>query len=303
MISFRQFFRGATKNITYKFLAVLIALLLWFASVKNRVVTEYIEMPLSFSGLSENLVISDFEPDTIAFQAHARGGELMELKRRDLTYGVNLKGYEKGVYELDVEKKNITGTDNMSVFEAIGVSTIKISIEQKDEKTVPVFAVYSGDTPPGYKLLEPIEVKPSFVSIRGPKSVVRIDTFPVDITGMTTSFKKEITMDIPENTTLLGTKSKKVFASINIVRLKTVELRDVPIRIKGDYSLVFPRVAYLKLEVPVSVKPDELKQDISVSIDLTEYSRGSHNIIPVVAHPSWVNLLDLNPSSIQVIIE
>ncbi len=300
---FRPFFKGFTKNMVYKVFAFIIAVLLWFASVKNRVITEYISIPVTFNGLSDDMVIADYDPETVRFKATGKGVELMALKKNDLAYRVNMRGFEKGVYEMDVDKRDIAGADNIALFDKETSVAIRVRIEEKVAKTVPVKAIVTGEPPGGYKLVQPIEVIPAFVSIRGPKSVKEIKTFPIDVTGMTSSFRKEVQMDIPENTTLEVQSDRKVFATMNIVRLKKVEIKEIPLEINGEYSLVFPKVVSLSMEVPVSTDISNLKKDVHVRIDLTEHEQGSHNIVPEIEHPSWVNLIDLHPRNIQVIIE
>ena len=292
------------RNTLYKILALVIALLLWFSLVRHRVVTETLYLPIRFSGLKENLVIASFEPSEVAVFIRAKGVEIMQMKKKELYYDVHLAGFEKGTYELEMDKRHIMGTENLSLFELTErYRAVQVVIDEKEEKYVPINIVSKGAPPRGYKLLEPIILMPSVVKVRGPKSVRTLETYPVDIEGKTESFQKEVTLNIPEHTTLLRNEDDKVFAQIEIVKLKTVEIQEIPLRIKGSYSLVYPKVVTLKMEVPVSMEGEALRRSVDVELDLQGYEKGNYNLVPSITHPEGVSLIDLHPSSIQVIIE
>ncbi|HHH84522.1 MAG TPA: YbbR-like domain-containing protein [Firmicutes bacterium] len=292
------------RNAIYRILALVISLLLWFSLVHNRVVTQTFRLPVRFSGLKESLVIASVEPAEVTVRVRAKGSDIIKLKRKGLYYEVKLTGFDKGKFELVLDKRNIMGTENLSLFQLTERhESIRVTIDEKEEKYVPIRIVSKGVPPKGYKLIEPIIVTPSVVKIRGPKSVGVLKTYPLDIEGMTESFSKEVTLDIPENTTLLRNPEDKIFARIEIVKLKTAEIRDLPVRISGSYSLVFPRVVSLKFEVPASMDTEDLRDSISVKLDLREYEKGTYNLVPDIEHPEAVSLIDLDPSSIQVIIK
>lgn len=292
------------RNTLYRILALVISLLLWFSLVHNRVVKQDFHLPVRSSGLKENLVIASLDPPEITVRVQATGSEIMKLKRKDLFYEVKLAGFDKGKYELALDKRNIMGTENLSLFElSERYESIKAVIDEKEEKFVPIKIVSKGTPPKGYKLMDPIIVTPSVVKIRGPKSVGAIETYPLDIEGMTESVRKEVTLDIPENTALLRAEDDKIFAQIEIVKLKTAELSDIPVRISGPYSLVYPRVVSMKFEVPVSMDTKTLRDSLLVKLDLTGYEKGTYNLVPEIDLPEAVSLIDLDPSSIQVIIE
>jgi YbbR domain-containing protein len=292
------------RNTLYRILALVISLLLWFSLVHNRVVKQDFRLPVRSSGLKENLVIASLDPPEVIVRVQATGSDIMKMKRKDLYYEVKLSGFDKGKYELALDKRNIMGTENLSLFQLPErYESIRVVIDEKEEKFVPIKIISKGTPPKGYKLMEPMILTPSVVKIRGPKSVGVIETYPVDIEGMTESVRKEVTLDIPENTTLLRDDSDKIFAQIEIVKLKTAELSDIPVRISGPYSLVYPRVVSLKFEVPVSMDTKTLRDSITVRLDLKGYEKGTYNLVPEIDHPDAVSLIDLDPSSIQVIIE
>ncbi|HOO60582.1 MAG TPA: CdaR family protein [Candidatus Mcinerneyibacteriales bacterium] len=291
-------------NTLYRILAFFISLLLWFSLVHNRVVTKAFHLPVRYSGLQESLVIAAMDPEEVTVRVEARGSDIIKLMKKELYYEVKLNGFEKGKYELSLDKRNIMGTENLSLFQiSERHDSIRVVIDEKEEKYVPIRIVSRGTPPKGYKLMQPIIVTPSVVKVRGPKSVGILETYPLDLEGMTESFSKEVTLDIPENTTLLRDEEDKIFARIEIVKLKTAEVRDIPVRVTGSYSLIFPRVVSLKFEVPVSMETEALRESISVSLDLRDYEKGTYNLVPEIGHPEAVSLIDLDPSSIQVIIE
>ncbi|TYB31806.1 MAG: YbbR-like domain-containing protein [Candidatus Mcinerneyibacterium aminivorans] len=291
------------NNFNYKLLALAITLLWWFATVDNRIIEETIKIPIKFNNLSKNMVIADYTPQKLEFEVKAKGKQISELKKRDLFYSINLNNYEKGNYEFEVNKYNIENVDNYSLIKDVKKSKkIQIVVDEKVEKFVKIEPKIVGELPRDYKLIGEIEIIPEYVKIKGPKSVNIIETYPIDISDINKTIKKEVNLQLPPYTTLVAEKNKNIFANIKVTELKSLEIDNIKINVKGDYSLIYPKVISLEIRVPVSINRESIKSNIDVSIDLTGYDKGDYNIIPTINIPGDFELIDYKPKDIRVII-
>lgn len=290
------------KNINYKILALIITLLWWTASVRNRVITQEIKIPVKFRNLSKNLVIAKYYPIKIPFVIKAKGTEIYRIKKQNLYYDVNLDGYEKGSFLLKISKYNIKNIDNYNVIHTTKENKeLKISIDEKVEKNVDIIPKIIGELPEDYKLIDNIKLKPSKLLIKGPKRVDKVETYPIDISGIKEPVEKEVKLKLPPNTSMVN-ENLKIFAKINVAKLKSVSIDNVKIRVDGEYSLIYPKTINLKFKIPVSENINELKKNIDVFIKLEDYSPGDYNLVPKIKYPENVELVDYSPKKIQIII-
>jgi len=290
------------KNINYKILALIITLLWWTASVRNRVITQEIKIPVKFRNLSKNLVIAKYYPIKIPFVIKAKGTEIYRIKKQNLYYDVNLDGYEKGSFLLKISKYNIKNIDNYNVIQTTKENKeLKISIDEKVEKNVDIIPKIIGELPEDYKLIDNIKLKPSKLLIKGPKRVDKVETYPIDISGIKEHVEKEVKLKLPPNTSMVN-ENLKIFAKINVAKLKSVSIDNVKIRVDGEYSLIYPKTINLKFKIPVSENINELKKNIDVFIKLEDYSPGDYNLVPKIKYPENVELVDYSPKKIQIII-
>ncbi len=290
------------KNINYKILALIITLLWWTASVRNRVITQEIKIPVKFRNLSKNLVIAKYYPIKIPFVIKAKGTEIYRIKKQNLYYDVNLDGYEKGSFLLKISKYNIKNIDNYNVIQTTKENKeLKISIDEKVEKNVDIIPKIIGELPEDYKMIDNIKLKPSKLLIKGPKRVDKVETYPINISGIKEPVEKEVKLKLPPNTSMVN-ENLKIFAKINVAKLKSVTIDNVKIRVDGEYSLIYPKTINLKFKIPVSENIIELKKNIDVFIKLEDYSPGDYNLVPKIKYPENVELVDYSPKKIQIII-
>ncbi len=296
------FYKLFINNFNYKLLALIITLLWWFATVDNRVIVDTIKVPIKFNNLSKNLVIANYKPDILTIEVKAKGKQISTLKKRDLAYIVNLNNYSKGNFELNINKYNINNMENYNLIKNLKNEKLRIVIDEKVEKFVNIEPKIVGKLPQDYKLVGDIKLIPKKIKIKGPKSVNSIKTYPLDISGITKSLKKEIKLQLPPHTTLVNRDENSIFAQINIAKLKSLEIDNIKVDVKGEYSLIYPKVISLKIKVPVSVDKETIKNEIDASIDLTDYKKGDYNIIPKISVPENTELVDYTPKDIRVII-
>jgi YbbR domain-containing protein len=92
-----------THNWLAKLGALLIAVVLWFASTNERrtTATRSLEIPLEVRGLQENRVVRDL-PKTVRLQLQGARGELEQLEPSNLEASINISSRTDGFFSADV---------------------------------------------------------------------------------------------------------------------------------------------------------------------------------------------------------
>ncbi len=294
-----------SHNWNYKILSFLVAVLLWLGAVRDRETTEILRFPVRFSGLSENYVVSVLEPASISFVVKGKSRELLKTSkdRANWFYEIDLAGFKKGDYRLNVSKRNIMNfNSSIDIYLSDNDKTISLTIDEKEEKFVKIVPEISGKVASGFKQIGEIQMQPQFVKIRGPKSVTHITTSAVDISNEKRTVTREVNIILPPNTDLIDTTGTKVFATVVISELKTIELNDVPIAVKGEYSLLAPKIVKVTLRVPIDYSVERVRVDVTASVDLSTYSRNELlKLKPVLSIPAYAELVQFLPAELQVI--
>lgn len=300
-----SFFAWFSHNWNYKILSFLVALLLWLGAVRDRETTEIVRFPIRFSGLSENLVVSSIEPASISFVIKGKARELLKhgKDKSNWFYEVDLTGFKRGDYRLNVSKRNVMNFySSLDMYFADDGKTIAVTIDEKEEKFVKIIPEITGKVATGYKQIGEVQMQPQFVKIRGPKSVSHITTSAVHIADEKKTVTREVTLILPPNTDLIDTTGMKYFATIVIAELKTIELNDVPVLVRGEYSYLVPKIVKVTIRVPIDYTADKVRADILASIDLSTYSRNEQlKLKPTITIPAYAELVNYVPAEIQVI--
>jgi len=115
-----------------------------------------------------------------------------------------------GIYYIN--KENIKTPRSVEIVK-IDPSAIKLKIEKKISKTVPLKPELSGSLPRGY-FIESVTIDPKEVTVEGAKSVISklrsFKTETVDISGKTESFEEEVFIITNGENMQLSTDEAKV---------------------------------------------------------------------------------------------
>ena len=165
---------------------------------------------------------------------------------------------------------------------------------------------WTGEPAPGYRLLN-ISVDPPSVLVQGfPQSVnalTRLQTEPIDITGLTESFSQQVTLDLPANITL--DQDQEIFVDIEIEPILTTDTRLRPVEILGSSaeitSTIQPENVRVVLFGPLPVLDTLLDEDVRVTVDLFGLDSGVYALEPRVDLPDrGIEVRSISPNVITV---
>ncbi|MEM8858366.1 MAG: CdaR family protein [Chloroflexota bacterium] len=166
--------------------------------------------------------------------------------------------------------------------------TVAIEVNQTEGvKVVPVVASWTGTPPSGYRLLA-IDVEPQTALVSGSPILLdqtqSIETEIIDISGATESFEQRVPLNLPLGVILDEVQPVVVSVDIEPIVTSDVVRKEVEIRALGEglTATVQTEEVTVFLFGPLPVLNSITADDVSVTLDLLDFSPGTHNIEPLV---------------------
>jgi YbbR domain-containing protein len=189
---------------------------------------------------------------------------------------------------------------------------VNIPISKKGGfRDVAVKVVVQGQQAPGYRI-ENISVFPPVITIFAddPELVNTlpgvVETLPLDLQDRSEDISTRLSLDLPENVTLVGAQTVQVQVSISPIQT-SVTLPNLPIDVVGEaqglQADVFPEGVDVILSGPVPVLEAISAQDITVSVNVAGREIGVYQLIPEVEIlVENVSVESILPGTVEVVI-
>jgi len=189
---------------------------------------------------------------------------------------------------------------------------VNIPISKKGGfRDVAVKVVVQGQQAPGYRI-ENISVFPPVITIFAddPELVNTlpgvVETLPLDLQDRSEDISTRLSLDLPENVTLVGAQTVQVQVSISPIQT-SVTLPNLPIDVVGEaeglHADVFPKVVDVIISGPVPVLEAISAQDITVSVNVAGREIGVYQLSPEVEILlENVSVQSILPSTVEVVI-
>ena len=181
------------KNIDIKLLSLFLAIILWLyiAGGENPMVENFIDVSITQTNLSEDLVIKEF-PTNVSVGIRGPKNIINNISSHQINGIVNFSEISKeGLYKLKVE---VTPPKNTQITRIIP-SEIKVEVEKVLTKEVEVEYSLIGVPEKGYSLTDEPQFNPSKVNIIGAQSVlenVKQTICAIDISGIKEDLSRKI---------------------------------------------------------------------------------------------------------------
>ena len=226
---------------------------------------------------------------------------------------INLDGVRESVDEVlpievvDEENNALQGL-------TVNPESVRVNIpisQQGGFRDVAVKVVVQGQQAPGYRI-ENISVFPPVITIfaEDPELVNElpgvVETLPLDLQDRSEDISTRLSLDLPENVTLVGAQTVQVQVSISPIQT-SVTLPNLPIDVigvsEGLSAEVFPQGVDVILSGPVPVVEAISSRDVTVSVDVTGLEIGVYQLIPEV-DPFLENITveSILPGTVEVVI-
>jgi YbbR domain-containing protein len=226
---------------------------------------------------------------------------------------INLDGVREGIDE-DVPVQVLNAQDELVRGLTINPESVHVAVpisQQGGFRDVAVKVVVQGQQAPGYRI-ENISVFPPVVTVfaEDPELVNQlpgiVETQPLDLQDRKEDVSTRLSLDLPENITIVGPQTVQVQVSISPIQT-SVTLLNQPINVnglsEGLSAQVFPQTVDVIISGPLPVLDALTSQDITVSVDVTDLEIGVYQLTPEVkVLVENVLVESILPGTVEVVI-
>lgn len=193
------------ENWLLKLISLAFAIVLWFFVMSERKLEVAHIVPLEYTGLSQELMIANEVPNSVAVRISGPRALQMNLSPGDISLSVDLKGLSAGMTSFKRLEENLNLPSGLKVTR-ISPSYVDVKLERIREKEVPVRLVLNGHPATGFQVAETL-VSPEKTLVTGAeselKSVSEVMTESIDLTGVRESFSQTVALSYVGNYTKL----------------------------------------------------------------------------------------------------
>lgn len=233
----QAFFAWLRANLVSLLLALLLSITVWVVAAQDE--NPPVEfgltspIPIDVVGLDEDLVIRNDIPESTRVRLRALQNRVPSISQGDVAAIVDLSGLGPGIHlvtlQLDVSTQAIVVGANPA--------TLRVEIERRRVREMPVQVEVSGLLPPGYAFdRDSIGVRPAQVVLSGPESLVNLVSevrVNADVEGLRGPLMTELPLQV------IGADGA-VIEGLNIEPWQVAV--DVPIEQEAGYREVTIRV-------------------------------------------------------------
>lgn len=184
-------------NWPIKLICLIVAIFLYIFHQTSLVERKNFVVPLQVIENGQVMNV-DSVPTSVTLSVRALSDDVSDIHINDFTALLDLSSIsESGEYEIPIK---VSISDNLKKFESLEIrirpsSTVKVKVEEKIVKFIPLEASVSGEPASGY-FVESLILEPSSVSVVGPASIVekieKLYTDKVLVSNAKTNFSTEV---------------------------------------------------------------------------------------------------------------
>jgi YbbR domain-containing protein len=158
------------KNLIPKLGSIILAVILWAYISSSKSGDVRFKLPVTFTGLEENLVISKLSHKVVVVEVQGNKDDLKNISSKNIKLMVDLSKVEPGEYKpYTIQYQKIDVTDDFKI--ELYPEEVKVLIEKKVSRNVKVIPKFTGNPEKGFMTGKP-KVYPDAVKITGPRSVI-----------------------------------------------------------------------------------------------------------------------------------
>ncbi len=262
-------------------------------------------IPVGFDKTPSGLTITTFSPKNIEVRVRGPKSAIKGIYNMKLRYSADLSNVSAGHNSIPVNLEQVSFPKKISILN-VTPAFIDIVADIEIYKKVPVKVFYTG-VPASNLFVADALAKPSSLILRGPEKLLhpieKISTKSVDINGALKSFKKEITLDLPEGIDIVF-PTGVIHAEILLKeKLALKKFSNIPVKGKNtkySYSIT-PLAIDIEIKGPVNIL-DKLKANdkINVYVDLKGLKPGIYVRRAIITLPVKTTLAGVEPEIFTV---
>ena len=287
-------------NASYKVLAVVLAVFVWFLARKTG---EPIQMsfyaPVVFKNVSPEFQVTS-DPPQVNIVVHTNSRD--SFNPQEIQAVLDLDKAQEGTLSYVLTEKHILSPVKVEITR-IHPSQITVRIEELIERSFSIKPRYHGTPKKGY-LLGYIKIVPDTLTMRGPRSVLEkmdhISAHEIELEGLYENVTVRVDLDLPGgNVQIIHQNVDFYTAEVTINSLPVKKRFDnVAVYLRNvDYvSVINPKTFNVFVEGPEYLIQELTRDELFGEIDLSTYEPGNYpKVTPKVVMPEGITVLQQWP--------
>jgi YbbR domain-containing protein len=264
-------------------------------------------VPVKIENLPAGLVAIKSHVKGIEIRARGPRAVIKTLSGQKVEYRIDLGGATPGIHAVIIDPNLIRLSKGLTI-RAVNPSRFSVKVENAINKELPIRVSFQGEPAPGFFIADTLARPDSFV-LRGPESVLapltKIETKPIDVSGLNETFRKEITLDLAEGLEVISASNLAMVVVTIAEKVTTKKMEKVPLQ--GKNTRYRYRISPATLDIVVKGPAQVLEKldagrDISVTVDLKGLAPGTYIKRAAITLPVQATLVSVDPEKFEVIL-
>ncbi|MCK6554631.1 hypothetical protein L6Q96_08650 [Candidatus Binatia bacterium] len=294
-----------TRNLSLKLLSLAIAFGLWaFVNFGERDAEESFRAALELRNIPPNLMITSPRVDFIDVRLVGPRTLLGRVDRTRLSIGLDLNGIRPGpaVFRLGVESLNLPRGVSVA---RINPAQVTLELEPVAQKVVPVRLRLAGKISPDLQVVD-TQLAPETIEVTGPEAPLRkvdaVSTEKLDVSaaGAGTVETELLLEPVGDYFTY---SADRVAVQVRIAEVQAArEIGRVAVDVQrtGLKHRVTPATVRVMVRGPRRLLEDLGPSRILVQVDANGLGAGTHRLTPRVVVPNGLEVVDLDPATVDL---
>ncbi len=295
------------EDFILKIASLLIAAILWFHSATEKTYIAERDVILEYEEVPPDITFREAPIKKIKVYFEAKGKDLLKLYFLKPRIYLSLKEIKEGKNAIRIKESDIKIPEDIKAYKIILTEkVINLNLEKKESKRVNVKIEYTGKPREGYDILKVVPDEKEVI-ITGPKSLVEkieeVKCKELDVSGKKFSFYDYLQVLSPSTLVSVSPSSLRVYVEIEEKKFKEIE-KEIVIITSEEYDVnIEPKKIKVKFGGVKTRIEDLDSEKITPLINLTGFGEGEYYIPPKIIHPEGVNVEELSPPFIRVILK
>ncbi len=309
--------RYQRKNLSWpkdwfiKFISVLFAIILWhFVTGEDRVDMN-VQIPVEIVNLPRNLVISNQFKPQLDVTVSGPKGIIKKISEENISRSIDLTGASPGNIVIDNALNSIRFPRGIETLR-INPTQFVILVDRLIKKTIPINPKSIGKLPADF-ILEGIILTPNTLTISGPQEILKnttaLNTRPIDLSDITKSSVKQISLDLlPEIANLIGESIVTAKVTIND-KLVNKKIKHVPISTQGLVENRKAKRSSAKITIKANIPKALIRSTNKLTtlfepfVDVTSLPDGTHELNIEVKTSPRIKIENISPKTVKITLK
>ena len=185
------------KNLRYKILAVLLAVVIWYFVVGEERAEVGLTVPLELVNIPRNLIVVNNVTPAIDIRVNGPKSLVRALSMENLRKSLDLSQSKRGTVVFSISPEGIPLPRGVKVTR-VSPTQVVVALQNLVTKVVNVKPRLIGKPAPGFEIAG-VDINYNQVPIAGPQDVLdnldTLNTKPIEIEGLTASLRQRTSLD------------------------------------------------------------------------------------------------------------